>query len=84
MSLLNRVIGTGIANPMVLAKETGFNLVMFTEVAEGHGSAMSIGSLDSSKCEGTPVLDSGPRHGTMGKGVGCWPAVIGTAGHQVG
>ena len=62
MSLLNWVIGTGIANPMGLAKKIEFNLVMFTGVAEGHGSAMSIGSFDSSKCKGTPVLDSGPRH----------------------
>ena len=73
MSLLNWVIGTGIANPMGLAKETEFKLVMFTEVAEGHGSAMSIGSLDSSKCKGTPVLDSGPRHDSIEyHGEGSW------------
>ena len=65
MSLLNWVIGTRIANPMGLAKETGFNLVILTEVAKGHGSAMSIGSLDSSKCKGTLVLDSGPRHDSI-------------------
>ena len=38
---------------MGLTKETEFNLVILTEVAEGHGSAMSIGSFDSSKCKGT-------------------------------
>ena len=65
MILLNWVIGTGIANPMGLAKETGFNLVILTEVAEGHSSAMSIGSFDSSKCKGTLVLDSGLRHDSI-------------------
>ena len=65
MSLFNWVIGTGIANSMGLAKETGFNLVILTEVAEGHGSAMSIGSFGSSKCKGTLVLDSGPRHDSI-------------------
>ena len=60
MSLLNWVIGTGIASPMGFAKEVRFNLVMFTEVAEGHGSAMSIGSFDSSQCKSTLVRDSGP------------------------
>ena len=50
---------------LLMAKETGFNLVILTEVAEGHGSAMSIGSFDSSKCKGTPVLDSGPRHDSI-------------------
>ena len=65
MSLLNWVIGTGIANPMDLAKETGFNLLILTQVAEGHSSAMSIGSFDSSKCKGTAVLDSGPRHDSI-------------------
>ena len=96
MSLLNWVIGTGITNPMGLAIKIEFNLVMFTEVAEGHGSAMSIGSLDSSKCKGTPVRGSNPRHGVIsyheGTGygleerdrVGCWPVFIGTAGHRVG
>ena len=74
MDLLERVISTRLANPMGLAKEAGFILVMFTEVAEGHGSAMSIGCLDSSKCKGTTVLDSGPRHVSIeyhGEGVGC-------------
>ena len=92
---------------MGLAKETGFNLVILTEVTEGHGSAMSIGSLDSSKCKGTLVRDSGPARLGWIRGPGhdsiaqhrvtdsgfeerereradCWPAVIGTAGHQVG
>ena len=73
MSLLNWVIGTGIANPMGLAKETEFNLVMFTEVAEGHGSAMSISSMNSSKCEGTPVRDLGPRNDSIEyHGHGSW------------
>ena len=39
--------------------------MILTEVAEGHGSAMSVGSFDSSKWKGTPVLDSGPRHDSM-------------------
>ena len=46
-------------------KRTKFNLLMFIEVAEGHGSAMSIGRFDSSKCKGTPVLDSGLRHDSI-------------------
>ena len=65
MSLLNWSIGTRIASLVGLAKETGFNLVMFTAVAEGHGSAVSIGGLDCSKCKGTPVLDSGPTHDSI-------------------
>ena len=65
MSLLNWLIGTGIANRMGLAITIEFNLVMLTEVAEGHGSAMGIGSLDSSKCKGTPVRGSGLRHGLI-------------------
>ena len=65
MSLLNWVIGTGIANSMGFAIKIEFNLVMLTKVAEGHGSAMSIGSLYSSKCKGTPVLGLGPRNGLI-------------------
>ena len=65
MSLLNWVIGTRIVNPIDLTKETGFNLVILTEVAKGQGSAMSIGSFDSSKCKGIPILDSGPRHDSI-------------------
>ena len=45
---------------MGLAKETGFNLVILTEVAQGHGSAISISSFDSYKCKSTLVRDSGP------------------------
>ena len=65
MSLLNWVLGTGIAYPMGPVKETGFNLVIFTKVAEGHGSAMSMCSLDSSKCKGTPVRCSSLGHGLI-------------------
>ena len=65
MSLLNWVIGTGIANRMGLAIKFEFNLVMLTEVAEDHGSAMGIGRLDSSKCKGTAVRGSGLRHGLI-------------------
>ena len=65
MSLLNWVIGTGIVNPMGLVIKIEFNLVMLTEGAESHGIAMSIVGLDSSKCKGTPVRGSGPRHGLI-------------------
>ena len=65
MSLLNWIIGTGIANPMGPTIKIEFNIVMLTKVAEGHGSAMSIGSLDSSKCKGTPVRGSSPGHGLI-------------------
>ena len=41
--------------------------MILTEVTEGHGSALSIGSFDSSKYKGTPVLDSGPRHDSNGQ-----------------
>ena len=60
MNFLNWSIGTGIASPIGLAKETTFNLVILTDVAKGHGSMISIGSLDSAKCKGTSVWDSGP------------------------
>ena len=102
VDLFERVISTRLANPMGLGKEAGFILVMFTEVTEVHGSAMSIGSLDSSKCKNTPVRKFGPaglgcgphdsivQHRVTDSGfevrerADCWPAVIGTVGHQVG
>ena len=59
------MIGTRFTDPVVYTEEAGFNLVILTEVTEGHSSAMSIGSFDSSKSKGTPVLDSGPRHDSI-------------------
>ena len=50
---------------MGLTIKTEFNFVMLADVAEGHGSAMSIDSLESSKCKGTPVRGSGSKHGLI-------------------
>ena len=33
---------------------------MLTEITQGHGSAMGIGSFDSSQCKGALVRDPGP------------------------
>ena len=42
---------------MLQAEESGVDLVLIAQIAQGHGSAMRIGSFDSSNYKGTLVLD---------------------------
>ena len=44
--------------------------MVITQITQGHGSAMSIGSFNSSQCKGTLVRDPGPR-GPGRHGVSC-------------
>ena len=45
---------------MSVAEESGTDLVLVAQIAEGHGGAMRVGSFYSSSREGTLVLDFGP------------------------
>ena len=45
---------------MSVAEESGTDLVLVAQIAESHGGAMRIGSVNSSSREGTLVLDFGP------------------------
>ena len=45
---------------MSVTEESGADLVLVAQIAEGHGSAMRIGGLNSTSRKGTLVLDLSP------------------------
>ena len=45
---------------MCVAEESGTDLVLIAQIAEGHGGAMRIGGFDSPSRKGTLVLNLGP------------------------
>ena len=50
-------MGVEPAYPVGHAEKGKGRLVVSTKIIQGHGSAMGIGSFDSSKCKGTLVRD---------------------------
>ena len=61
MNFLLKVVGAESAYPIGHAEKGRGRLVVITQITQGHGSAMGIGSFDSSQCKGTLVRDPDPR-----------------------
>ena len=55
---------------MVHTEESRSRFVVITWITQGHGSAIGIGSFDSSQCKGTLVRDPGPGSAAGGSSWG--------------